>query len=257
MFDRKYLQSYRIIFLAFEYLLQEFICPFTTQFVRTPILLRKAVKMVLYQLAHAISFEIMSALYNVSAIIIRKYTYNVCDVLSNGDKLFLIYVHIPIGDPLLNILEQFHDIIGLQQICGVIDGTHIPLSVKPNKQITSSTTYFYNRNRFHSIMFQVACDYDMFFWITCTSQPTRMANGGQFKMSSLYRSFRLRQILQELIVTIEGVHIQLYLLGDATYPIQPYLLKGYKPQNSDMVDQIGFDQSMNKSHVLIENAFGI
>jgi len=111
-FDRKYFQSYRIIFLAFEYLLQEltpFICPFTIQIVKTPLLLRKAVKMVLYQLAHGISFERMSALYNVDAIIIRKYTYIVCDVLSNGDKLFSTYVHIPIGDPLLNIIEQFHD----------------------------------------------------------------------------------------------------------------------------------------------------
>ncbi len=78
----------------------------------------------------------------------------------------------------------------------MIDGTHIPLSVKPNKQITSSTTYFYNRNHFRSIMFQVACDYDMFFWITCDGQPGGMANGGQFKMSNLYHSFRLRQILQ-------------------------------------------------------------
>ncbi len=48
-----------------------------------------------------------------------------------------------------------------------------------------------------------------------------------------------------------------YLLGDATYPIWPYLLKDCKPRNSDMVDQIGFDQSMNKGHVLIKNAFGI
>jgi hypothetical protein len=260
MFDRKYLQSYRIIFLAFEYLLQEltpFICPFTIQFVTTPILLRKAVKMILYQLAHGISLERMNALYNVGAFIIKKYTYIVCDVLSNGDKLFSIYVHTPIRDRLLNIIEQFHDIIGMQQICGVIDGTHIPLNVKPNKRITSFTTYFYNRKCFHSIMFQVVCDCDMFFWNACIRQLGGMANGGQFKMSSLYCSFQLRQILQEPVVTIEGVHIQPYLLGNATYLIWPYLLKGYKPRNSDMVDQIGFDQSMNKGHILIENAFGI
>jgi hypothetical protein len=38
-------------FLAFEYLLQEltpFICPFATPFVRTPILIKKVVEMVLY-----------------------------------------------------------------------------------------------------------------------------------------------------------------------------------------------------------------
>ncbi len=55
---------------------------------------------------------------------------------------------------------------------------------------------------------------------------------------------------------MKGVQIQPYLLGDVVYPIRPYLLKVYKPWNSDMVDQIWFDQSMNKGHVLIENAFG-
>jgi hypothetical protein len=100
----------------------------------------------------------------------------------------------------------------LQQICGVIDGTHITLSVKPNKQITSSIAIFYNRKCFHIIVLQVVCDCDM--------------------------------------------QIKPYLLGDAAYPIWPYLLKGYKPRNSNMVDQIRFDQSMNKGHVLIENAFG-
>jgi hypothetical protein len=47
----------------------------------------------------------MNALYGVGAFTIMKYSYIVCDVLSNGDKLFLGYVHIPIGDRLFNIIE--------------------------------------------------------------------------------------------------------------------------------------------------------
>jgi hypothetical protein len=86
----------------------------------------------------------------------------------------------------------------------------------------------------------------MFFWNACAGQLGGMADGRQFKMSSLYRSFQSRQILQELVIIIKGVQIQPYLLRDAAYPIRPYLLKGYKPQNSDMVDQIQLDQSMNK-----------
>ncbi len=116
MLDRKYLQSYRMTFLAFEYLLQEltpFICPYATQFIITPIPFKKVVKMVLYPLAHGISPKRMNALYDVGAFIIRKYIYIVCDVLSNGDKLFSVYVHTPIGDQLFNIIEQFCDITNL------------------------------------------------------------------------------------------------------------------------------------------------
>ncbi len=45
----------------------------------------------------------------------------------------------------------------------MIDGAHIPLSVKSNQQITSSTIDFYNKKHFHSIMLQVVCDCDIFF----------------------------------------------------------------------------------------------
>jgi hypothetical protein len=70
-------------------------------------------KMVLYQLAHGNSLKRMNALYGVGALIIRKYTYIICDVLFNGDKLFSVYVHIPTKDRLFNIIEQLCDIIGL------------------------------------------------------------------------------------------------------------------------------------------------
>jgi hypothetical protein len=82
-----------------------FIYPSATQFVITPILLRKIVKMVLYRLAHGIFFEKMNALYGVGASIIMKYTYIVCDVLFNGDKLFSFYVHTTTKDQLFHIIE--------------------------------------------------------------------------------------------------------------------------------------------------------
>ncbi len=72
---------------------------------------------------------------------------------------------------MLNIIERFHDIIGLQQICGMIDGMHIPLSAKPNKQITSSTANFYNNKCFHNIVLQVVCDCD--FFLECMHWSTK------------------------------------------------------------------------------------
>jgi hypothetical protein len=91
----------------------------------------------------------------------------VCDVLFNVDKLFSIYVHTPIGDWLRNLFERFGDIIGLPQICGVIDCAHIRLSAKPSKQVTSLITNFYNKKRFHNVVVQVVNDYDHIFWNVC------------------------------------------------------------------------------------------
>ncbi len=45
----------------------------------------------------------------------------------------------------------------------MIDGTHIPLSEKPIKQITSFVANFYNKKHFHNIVFQAMCDCDIFF----------------------------------------------------------------------------------------------
>jgi len=69
--------------------------------------------MVLYWLAHGISHERMNPLYDIGASTIRKYTYIVCDVSSNGEKLFFVYVHIPIRNWLFNIIEQLCDITSL------------------------------------------------------------------------------------------------------------------------------------------------
>ncbi len=51
--------------------------------------------MVLYWLAHGLFLEMMSALYGVGQFTIEKYTYIMCGLLFNVDKLFSIYVHIP------------------------------------------------------------------------------------------------------------------------------------------------------------------
>jgi hypothetical protein len=104
---------------------------------------------------------------------------------------------------------------------------HILLCVKPNKQITSSIVDFYNRKRFHNILLQVVCDCDFFLWNGWTGHQLKWQTEDNSKCQMCH-FFRSRQILQKPIVTIEGMQIQLCLLGDAVYHIRLYLFKGYK-----------------------------
>jgi hypothetical protein len=82
----------------------------------------------------------------------------VCDVICSKNKLFDKYTKTLIEDCLLHIIQQFENLIGLPNICGVIDGTHIPLAERPNRKYIIIVVDYYNRKKFHNIVLQAVCD---------------------------------------------------------------------------------------------------
>ena len=91
---------------------------------------------VIYRLAHEHSPEHIADSFKVGASTIRKYVEIVCDILTDREKLFSHYIVIPSGDHLHRIINDFEELTGLLNICGAIDGTHIPLAERPSKRIT-------------------------------------------------------------------------------------------------------------------------
>ena len=99
----------------------------------------------------------MADRFKVGASTIRKYVDIVCDILSNREKLFSHYIVIPNGDHLYGIINDFEELTALLNICGTIDGTHIPLAEHPSKRIILAESDFYNRKKYHSIVLQRVC----------------------------------------------------------------------------------------------------
>ena len=166
MLDRKYRKSYRMSFMAFEHLVVEltpFLHPTTNMFVRPPKPIRKHVSLVVYQLAHGYFCKAMDNLYGCGESTIRKYTSIVCRVLSRQDGLFGTYIHAPRGKILADTIRKFPDITGLPNVVGAIDGTHIPLSSRPQRGLTPMPSDFFNRKKFHSVLLQAVCDSERFF----------------------------------------------------------------------------------------------
>ena len=86
MRDLRYWQTYRMTFLTFERLVQElthFLRLIAIPFVRPPISIRKHIKLVLYKLAHSVSYARMHNLYGCGEFIIRQYTLIICRVLAS------------------------------------------------------------------------------------------------------------------------------------------------------------------------------
>ena len=150
MLDRKYRKSYRMSFLAFEDFVSEltpFLRPTANMFVRPPVPIRKQVSLVVYRLAHGLSCKAMDNLYGCGASTIRKYTLIVCKVLSAQEGLFGRYIHAPIGHRLTDTIRKFREKTGLPNVVGAIDGTHIPLSTKPQRGLTPMPCDFFNRKK--------------------------------------------------------------------------------------------------------------
>ena len=200
----------------------------------------------------------MDNLYGCGQSTIRKYTIIVYKVLSSHEGLFGRYIHAPTRHRLTDIIRKFRDITGLPNVVGIIDGTHIPLSCKPQRGLTPMPFDFFNRKKFHSVLSQGVCDSERFFWNVCVRQPGGIHDTTQFAWSSLYVQFRRREILVDPVLEIGGVEVRPYLLGDSAYPSCPYLLKNFKASITDpmFIGKKRFDESVNSDRVIIEHAFG-
>ena len=118
------------------------------QLSETLVKIKKIVACVIYKSAYGHSPEHMTDRFKVEASTIRKYVDIVCDILIDREKLFSHYIAIPSGDRLHRIINDFEELIGLSNICGAIDGTHIPFAERPSKGITLVESDFYNRKKF-------------------------------------------------------------------------------------------------------------
>ncbi len=111
-------------------------------------------------------------------------------MLTKKNKKFNKYINNFSNQHLKDIIACSKDLTSIPNICGAIDGTHIPLVDFPSKKVTLIVGDFFKRKKFHSIMLQVLCDVDKIFWNICASQLGGVHDGGEFKRYNLYVQLR-------------------------------------------------------------------
>jgi hypothetical protein len=150
---------YRISFETFSNLLLKLTLFFQSHcvnLVRPQVEIRKIVAIVNYMLAHGNSATHMADQFNVRTSTIGKYVDIECDVSCDKNKLFDKYISIPSSDR--KIIDHFHDLASLPNICGAINGTHISLASLPDKRMTFVVSDFFNRKKIHIIVMQAICN---------------------------------------------------------------------------------------------------
>ena len=79
--------------------------------------------------------------------------------------------------------------------------------------------------KIHSVLLQVVCNSERFFWNVCAEQLGGVHDVAQFAWSGLYTQLQRRDTLSESVWEIGGVEVRPYLLDDSAYLSRPYLLK--------------------------------
>ena len=65
----------------------------------------------------------MNSLHICKASTIQKYIKIICGILNSHNGMFCTYMHIQIKNKLRDIINMFKIVIGLPNICRVINGT--------------------------------------------------------------------------------------------------------------------------------------
>lgn len=155
------------------------------------------------------------------------------------------------SDPELRaIIQGFRDRWGFPQCAGAIDGTHIGIMAP-----SESPGDYYNRKGFYSIILQGVVDHRLRFWDINVGWPGRVHDARVFSNSTLFECGQSGTLFPNATERFGEVDVPIVILGDAAYPLLPWLIKPYTPNNITPA-QAAFNYHLSRARMTVERAFG-
>ncbi|VDI62674.1 Hypothetical predicted protein [Mytilus galloprovincialis] len=144
----------------------------------------------------------------------------------------------PLDQPSLREIKQdFHNMYGMPNVVGAVDGTLIPI-IRPSED----EQIFVCRKNYHSLNVQAICDAKMKFTNVVAKWPGNTHDSFIMQNCSLSEKFENKQI--------DG-----WLLGDSGYPLKPWLLTPFLNPSSNGEEK--YNRCHKSTRNVIERAFGL
>ena len=136
-------------------------------------------------------------------------------------------ISLPSGENLLNIFQGHHEEWGFPICGGAIDGTHVPI-LTPNE----SHADYVNRKGYHSIIMQSVVDHNNLYTDVVIGWPGSVHDARILSNSKIFEKGNNNTLFpQNEEEEISGQKMNQVIIGDAAYPVLPWLMKPY-PENS-------------------------
>ncbi|XP_078021421.1 uncharacterized protein LOC144461775 [Epinephelus lanceolatus] len=203
----------------------------------------------LWRLATNLELRSLSHLFGVGLSSACSFTQEVVSAIN--EILAPQYLHTPSAAELEGIVRGFRERWKFPQCAGAVDGTHIPILAPPN-----NSADYYNRKGVYSVILQGVVDHNMKFWDVNIGWPGRVHDARVFSNSSLYQQGQNGTLLPGRSETIQDVDVPLVILGDAAYPLLPWLMKPYPEGRGTTQAQAAFNTCLSQTRMTVERAFG-
>jgi hypothetical protein len=144
----------------------------------------------------------------------------------------------PRGERRKEVHEGFQKLLGIPNIIGAIDGTHIILANAPKNDPET----FFNRKKQYSVQCQAIVDADGIFTDFLVGWP------GSVHDARVYQNSDFLKNRSDYIMGDD------FILADSAYPISPFCITPFKPARTSA--ETDFNLVHSRHRVVIENAFG-
>uniref|UniRef100_K7F4D1 Putative nuclease HARBI1 n=1 Tax=Pelodiscus sinensis TaxID=13735 RepID=K7F4D1_PELSI len=105
---------------------------------------------------------------------------------------------------------------------GAIDGTHIPIRA-PEHQASQ----YVNHKGYFSVLLQAVCDHWGQFMDINVSWSSKAHDARVYRNSSMCQRLQAGTFFPNRYIRVGDVDMPMCLVGDAAYPLQPWLMKPY------------------------------
>ena len=153
------------------------------------------------------------------------------------------------------VAQGFWDKWNFPNCLGAIDGKHVTIQAPA----LSGSQYFNYRKTF-SIVLLALVDSNYRFRVIQVGDFRRTSDGGVYAGSALGRGMETKTFHVPPSTSLPGAahlgDVPHVMVGDAAFPLKPYLMRPYPGQNLTHQKRI-FNYRLSRARMVVENAFGI
>ncbi|XP_029469894.1 protein ANTAGONIST OF LIKE HETEROCHROMATIN PROTEIN 1-like isoform X2 [Rhinatrema bivittatum] len=245
-----WLEKFRMSKDTFFYICSQLrpkLCRHPSHFQPTPSV-EKKIAIALWRLATNTEYRIICFLFGMSHAMVCKCVKVVCQAIVSHLKS--LYLQQPNEQGFDNMARIFNARWGFPHCVGALGSLHVALTIP-----SQWSSDYRNSQCWYSVVLQATVDGLGKFWDICAGFPGSMENSAILQNSYLWMLVREGNFLPEPPRPFLGVPLRYVLLGDASYPLQHWLLKPYREHRSLTQQQLKFNYRLERAHSVIENAF--